>query len=198
MPWRSVHEVVWETHSCLGLLPQLSANPSFKSNPFVHQKVSHLSMHLWEASLPWTGKREEGLFFTSQVGTVSSSQGVSIVLALSTGRLWPPQGLWGRLWVASHPPCVLALYFIQRRAVAFFICLHTRFPRRSSFGAGLPGLSSASSSACQQAGRVHAPHWCWLWCTLSGNLTERSSVTLQWSLARCLPRPCLCLPYFHV
>lgn len=145
MPWLCPWGCLRDT-----LLPQLSANPSFKSDPFVPQKVSHLSMHLWEGE-PWTGKRGRALFSPPRWGQSALVTSWALFLHSTASHLWPPRGLLGRRWVASDPPCLLALYFIQRKAVTFFICLHTRFPRKSSFEAGLPGLSSVSTSACQQA-----------------------------------------------
>lgn len=106
-------------------------------------------MHLWEGE-PWTGKRGRALFSPPRWGQSALVTRWALFLHSTASHLWPPQGLLGRRWVASDPPCLLALYFIQRRAVTFFICLHTRFPRKSSFEAGLPGLSSVSTSACQQ------------------------------------------------
>ena len=160
MSWLSVHEVVWETHSFLGLLPQLSANPSFKSDPFVHQKVFDVPEYVTWVCIFGRGnhgKRGRALFLPPRWGPSAPVTRWALFLHSTAGHLWPPQGLWGRRWVASEPPCLLALYFIQRRAVTFFICLHTRFPRKSSFEAGLPGLSSLSSSACQQAVSARAP-----------------------------------------
>ena len=161
MSWLSVHEVVWETHSSLGLLPQLSANPSFKSDPFVRQKVFDVPEYVTWVCIFGRGnhgKRGRAVFSPPRWGQWAPVTRWALFLHSTAGHLWPPHlWLWGRRWVASEPPCLLALYFIQRRAVTFFICLHTRFPRKSSFEAGLPGLSSGSTSVVNKPSVLMLP-----------------------------------------
>lgn len=130
-------------------------------------------------SLEWQEKK--GCLLTLRLAQSAVATGWALFLHYTAGQRVASHvgkaGEWPQI------PCLLALHFVQRKAVTCFICLPIRFPHKSLFEAGLLGLSLVSTSVCQQAGRVHAPN------TLNRNQMELLSVTFQGSLALCSLRP---------
>lgn len=95
-------------------------------------------------------QERKGSLFASQMGTVSSGHKLSTVPALNSKSSVASPGAVGKAVSSFRPPMSPGLVFHPEEG-SYIICLHTRFPRKSSFEAGLPGLSSVSTSACQQA-----------------------------------------------
>ena len=132
------------------------------------------------------------------MGTVSSSDKVSLVLALNSGSSVASPGAMGKAVSGFRAPMSPGLVFHPEEG-SYILYLFTYEVSTQELIWSRASRAKLSKQQCLSTSRqCPCSHWCWFWYALDRNLTERFTVTVQWSLARRFPRPCLCLPYFHV
>ena len=182
VPWLFVHMKLFERHT-VALLALIASSAPCKSftqeRPFcISEGCPPECASLGGVGMEW--RERKGSFFNLPGWHGQLWSRGEHCFCTKQWVIWGlPMGCREGWQGASDPPCLPALHFIQRRAVTLFICLHIRFPQKSSFEAGLLGLSSVSTSICQQAGSVNAPTNADSDNTLNKNQMERFSVAFQ-------------------